>query len=87
MESQPQVESIAPSEHTIDSTKSDSETEKKPIHISIRLIGDRGIGKALIVDTFLGKKTDTEKETSSTKEDLSTDTTFNQSKLRCSIDS
>jgi len=57
MVSQPQVESIARLESTVSTVDSEVETETKPLHISIRLIGDKGIGKTLMIDKYLGKET------------------------------
>ena len=77
MESHPQVESIARIESTISTTDAEPiDAEKKPIHISIRLIGDKGIGKASIVDKYLGRKT--EEEQASSSKNPSTDTAVDQ---------
>ena len=69
MESQPQVESIAGSVMSISVTPDpEAELEKKPIHISIRLIGDKGVGKTTIVDKFLGRTEVVVEGESNTKE-------------------
>lgn len=81
MESHPQVESIARVE-SVTSTADPAEpldADKKPIHISIRLIGDKGIGKASIIDRYLGKKT-SEEERVSSSDNASTDTAIDQGK-------
>ena len=87
MESHPKVESIARTQvesiARVESTTSNAEfelgaAEKKPIHISIRLIGDKGIGKSLIVETYLGKKKKTEDERTATTENVGTDTAVDQ---------
>ena len=71
----PHVESIARGESTVSNAESElGAAEKKPTHMSIRLIGDKGIGKSLIVDTYLGKKRKTEEEQISTSENVGTDT-------------
>lgn len=79
MESQgPQVESIAKLETTVSTADSEPvDIEKKPIHISIRLIGDKGIGKASIIDTYLGKKKPEEEKVAKSK-NPSTDTAVDQ---------
>ena len=78
MESHPQVESRARIESTISTADTEPIVpEKEPIHISIRLIGDKGIGKASIIDRYLGKKA-TEEEQVSSSENTSTDTAVDQ---------
>lgn len=77
MESQPQVESIARLESTIPIQSTDVEGDKKPIHISIRLIGDKGVGKASIIDMFLEKKNSGESKATKS-EKTSTDTAVDQ---------
>lgn len=75
----PQVETIARVESTVSNAESElGAAEKKPLHISIRLIGDRGIGKSLIVDTYLGKKNKTEDKQNSTTDNVGTDTAVDQ---------
>ena len=75
MESQPQVESIARSDLSI---ANDAEGDKKPIHISVRLIGDRGIGKASIIDAYLGKKSSENEQAAEREQAASTDTAVDQ---------
>ena len=72
MKSRPRIESTISTENA-----EPIDPEKEPIHISIRLIGDKGIGKALIIDRYLGKKT-TEEEQVSSSENTSTDTAVDQ---------
>ena len=74
----PQVESIARVESMVSAADSELDVEKKPIHISIRLIGDKGVGKSLIIDTYLGKRTKPEDEQNSTTENAGTDTAIDQ---------
>ena len=75
----PQVESIARVESTVSTAEIELDTaDKKPIHISIRLIGDKGTGKSLIIDTYLGKKRKTEDKQISTTEHVGTDTAVDQ---------
>ena len=57
MESNPQVEPVARLESTT-SVDSKVETDKKPLHISIRLIGDKGVGKTSLIDRYLNKPKD-----------------------------
>ena len=77
----PQVESIAKLELTVSSADREAvDAEKKPIHISIRLIGDKGIGKSTIIDTYLGKKKPDVEQTSR-KENASTDTIVDQGEV------
>ena len=76
MESRPQVESIARVESTVPTAEFESDTaDKKPIHIIIRLIGEKETSKSLIIDTYLGKNED---EQISTTEHVGTDTAVDQ---------
>ena len=78
MASHPQVESITGIESTTSSADAEPlDAEKKPIHISIRLIGDKGIGKASIIDRYLGKKS-SQGERVSSRDNASTDTAIDQ---------
>lgn len=77
MAAHPRVESIASS---VSGVSSEVEPENKPIHLSIRLIGDRGVGKVSIVDRYLERQPTAKEKLTAVNAESNTDTTVDQSK-------